>query len=154
MSTRSTRSPFFWALAFLAAADALPPEVVHAETHVAAALTPEAVWDAINAAKDGDTVQLPAGTANWSKGWSTGRGANMKAITFPGAGMDQTIIRDYRSRRGASVPFELQGVEGKPFRITGITLDGTGRTTDFFGYSTRPRQSLPAASALSRSFQN
>ena len=28
--------------------------------------------------------------------------------------------------RGSSVPFELQGVEGKPFRVTGITFDGTG----------------------------
>jgi hypothetical protein len=24
------------------------------------------------------------------------------------------------------VPFEVQGIEGKPFRITGITFDGTG----------------------------
>jgi hypothetical protein len=89
-------------------------------------LTPEAVRDAIDAAGDGDTVQLPAGTADWSKGWNTGRGAKMKAITIQGAGIDKTIIRDHRSRRGSSVPFELQGVEGKPFRITGITFDGTG----------------------------
>jgi hypothetical protein len=89
-------------------------------------LTPEAVWEAIDAAKDGDTVELPAGTADWSKGWNTGRGAKMKAITIRGAGMDETVIRDHRSRRGSSVPFELQGVEGKPFRITGITFDGTG----------------------------
>ncbi len=67
-------------LSFLVAADGLLPKAVHAETRTAAALTPEAVWEAINAAKDGDIVQLPAGTANWSKGWNTGRGAKMKAI--------------------------------------------------------------------------
>ena len=26
------------------------------------------------------------------------------------------------------MPFELKGVEGKPFRVTGITFDGTGWT--------------------------
>ena len=46
---------------------ALLPTTVRAETRTAAALTPEAVWDAIDAAKDGDTVQLPEGTAVWKK---------------------------------------------------------------------------------------
>jgi hypothetical protein len=32
------------------------------ETRTAAALTPQAVWDAVDAAKDGDVVQLPEGT--------------------------------------------------------------------------------------------
>ena len=54
-------------LFFLVAADGLPPTTVRGETRMAAALTPEAVWDAIDAAKDGDTVQLPAGTAVWTK---------------------------------------------------------------------------------------
>ena len=109
----------------LLVADSLP-KAAHAETRTAAALTPEAVWAAIDAAKDGDTVELPAGTAVWTKGWNTGHWANMKAITIQGAGMDKTIICDHRSSRGGFVPFELQGVEGKPFRITGITFDGTG----------------------------
>ena len=63
-------------------------------------LTPEAVWAAIDAAKDGDTVQLPAGTAVWTKGWNTGHGAKMKAITIQGAGIDKTIIRDASSNTG------------------------------------------------------
>ena len=70
------------------------PSALHAETRTAAALTPEAVWEAIDAAKDGDTVQLPAGTAVWTKGWNTGHWAKMKAITIQGAGIDKTIIRD------------------------------------------------------------
>ena len=63
-----------------------------AETITVADLTPEAVWKAINAAKDGDTVQLPAGTAVWTKGWNSGHGAKMKAIIIQGAGMDKTVI--------------------------------------------------------------
>ncbi|MGO9108892.1 MAG: hypothetical protein ACLP9L_06630 [Thermoguttaceae bacterium] len=103
------------------------PKVVHAETRTATGLTPEAVWEAIDAAKDGDTVQLPAGRAVWTCGWNTGHWAKMKAITIRGAGMDKTVIRDNRRHQeGGTVPFHLVGVEGKPFRVTGLTLDGTG----------------------------
>jgi hypothetical protein len=41
--------------------------------------------------------------------------------------MDQTVIFDNRqSTDVANVPFWLIGVEGKPFRVTGITFDGSG----------------------------
>ncbi len=103
-------------------------ERLYAETCTAATLTPEAVWEAINAAKDGDTVQLPAGTADWPKGWNSLRGAKMKAITIQGAGMDKTVICDRRTR-GYFVPFQLLGVEGKPFRVTGITFVGPDLTS-------------------------
>ena len=89
-------------------------------------MTPEAVWEAINAAKDGDTVQLPEGTAVWKKGWNAGHWAKMKAITIQGAGMDKTIIRTDTTRDAGDKSFVVNGVEGKPFRITGITFDGTG----------------------------
>jgi hypothetical protein len=101
------------------------PLMARAEIRMASALTPEAVWEAIAAAKDGDTVVLPAGTAVWKKGWNTGHWAKMKAITIQGAGIDKTIIRDDTSRAAGDEPFVLRGVEGKPFRITGITFDGT-----------------------------
>src|SRR6516165_2164371 len=114
------------ACSFFGASDGIFHTALHAETRTAASLTPEAVWEAVDAAKDGDTVQLPAGTAVWTKGWNTGRGVKMKAITIQGAGMDKTVIRDHRSSKGSLVPFELHGVEGKPFRVTGITFDGTG----------------------------
>jgi hypothetical protein len=103
------------------------PNGANAETLTTADLTPDAVWDAISAAKDGDTIQLPAGTAVWTKGWNTGHGAKMKAIIIQGAGMDKTVIRDGRTTRDSGKkPFEIVGVEGKPFRVTGITFDGTG----------------------------
>jgi hypothetical protein len=116
------------ACSFWCAFDGSFRAAVHAETRTAAALTPEAVWAAIDAAQDGDTVQLPAGTADWPKGWNSLRGAKMKAITIQGAGMDKTVICDRRSR-GYFVPFELHGVEGKPFRVTGITFTGPDLTS-------------------------
>jgi hypothetical protein len=125
MTIRHARCWFSSALSCLLAAG-LAPERAGAEIRKAAALTPEAVWEAIDASQDGDTVQLPAGTAVWKKGWNTGRWAKMKAITIQGAGIDKTIIRDDTSRASGDEPFVIKGVEGKPFRITGITFDGTG----------------------------
>ena len=106
----------------------LVPITAWAETRMAADLSPQAVWEAIDAANDGDTVQLPAGTSVWTTGWNSGpgRSAKMKAITLQGAGIDQTIIRDGTSTKAGETPFRLIGVEGKPFRVTGITFDGTG----------------------------
>jgi hypothetical protein len=45
---------------FLATIHGVLLTAAHAETRTAADLTPEAVWEAIDAAQDGDTVQLPA----------------------------------------------------------------------------------------------
>jgi len=109
----------------LGASGGAVPAALHAETRTAADLTPEAVWEAIDAAKDVDTVQLPAGTVVWSKGWNTGHAATMKAITIQGAGIDKTVIDDDRSKPDNPLLL-LLGVEGKPFRVTGITFDGTG----------------------------
>ena len=103
----------------------LSPERLYAETRTAADLTPEAVGKAIDAAQDGDTVQLPAGTAVWSKkAWNTGHSPKVKAITIQGAGIDRTIITVDKSQSGTT-SFNLEGVEGNPFRVTGITLDGS-----------------------------
>ncbi len=119
------RCGFYLACCLLGACG-VAPAALRAETRTTAALTPEAVWEAIDSAQDGDTVQLPAGTAVWKKGWNTGHWAKMKAITIQGAGIDKTIIRDDTSRDSGDEPFVVTGVEGKPFRITGITFDGTG----------------------------
>ncbi len=127
MKTKSAFS-LLLVLPFLLAVYGFLLVAVHAETRTATSLTPETVWEAINAAKDGDTVQLPAGTAMWTRGWNTGHWAKMKAITIQGAGINQTIIRDDTSTAAGDEPFVINGVEGKPFRITGITFDGTGLT--------------------------
>ena len=124
MNLRSTRCPLLLGLSFFVAEDALLPKAVYAETRTTTALTPEAVWDAITAAKDGDIVQLPEGTAVWKSGWNAKHWAKMKAITIRGAGIDKTIIRDETSTGAGDEPFDLKGAGGKPFRITGITFDG------------------------------
>jgi hypothetical protein len=129
MNIRSARFRWILALSFLVAVDGLLSKAVRAQTRMAAALTPDAVWDAINAAKDGDIVQLPEGTAVWKNGWNTRHWAKMKAITIQGAGIDKTIIRDATSTASGDEPFDIKGVAGKPFRITGITFDGTGLPT-------------------------
>ena len=59
----------------------LSPEAACAETRMAADLTLEAVRDAIGAANDGDTVQLPEGTAVWKKGWNTGQSMSPRAMS-------------------------------------------------------------------------
>ncbi len=110
MKTRSTRFRWLLALFFLIAAGGLLPNTVRAETRRAAALTPEAVWEAINAANDGDIVQLPEGTAVWTKGWNTGHWAKMKAVTIQGAGIDKTIIRTETSRAPGDKSFVVNGV--------------------------------------------
>ena len=125
MTTRRCGPRLWLACCLLGAFSGIVPATLCAETRTAAALTPEAVWEAIDAAKDGDTVELPAGTAVWTKGWNTGHGAKTKAITIRGAGIDKTVIGDDRAKPDAA-PFFLLGVEGKPFRVTGITFDGTG----------------------------
>ncbi len=108
----------------LSAAGGVAPPALYAETVIADGLTPEAVWKAIEAAKEGDTVQLPAGTADWTGGWNDGHGVVMKAIIIQGAGMDKTMICDHRTRGKGGPPFDLRGVEGKPFRVTGVAFDG------------------------------
>ena len=52
--------------------------------------------------------------------------AKMKAITIQSAGIDKTIIRTDTSGAPGEKAFVINGAEGKPFRITGITFDGTG----------------------------
>ena len=107
MKMRSTRFLFLLAGSFLFTTDGLL--ALRAETRTAAGLTPEAVWDAINASQDGDIVRLPEGTAVWKSGWNTGHWAKMKAITIQGAGIDKTIIRDETSTAAGDEPFDLQG---------------------------------------------
>ena len=128
MGIRTTAIRLPLVLSFLLAVAGSLQTTVRAEIRVAAALTPEAVWDAIHAAKDGDVVRLPAGTAVWKRGWNSGHWAKMKAITIQGAGIDETIIRTDTTTAPGDKSFVLNGVEGKPFRITGITFDGTGFT--------------------------
>src|SRR5262245_28012699 len=54
----------------------------------AATLSSADVQAAITKAAEGDTVSLPAGTANWTSGVTI----NNKALKFEGAGINLTIL--------------------------------------------------------------
>ena len=84
------------------------------------------VQKAINAARDGDTVLVPAGTAAWQT--IVRRKAAVvisgKAITLQGAGTDKTVIVDQTGKLSGELPLGVYEVEGKPVRITGFTFKG------------------------------
>ena len=83
------------------------------------------VLAAVNQAADGDTVEVPAGTATWSQqlkitkgitlaGKTTTRGAGTKNATAS----DQTIIIDDAPKSPTLLTFNTS----KPFRLTGFTM--------------------------------
>jgi hypothetical protein len=92
---------------------------VRAATINAASCSRPDVQAAIDQAQDGDTVEVPAGSATWSTAVTI---AN-KAITLRGAGSELTVITD----AGTSC-MELSGGTGKAFRITGFGFVGTGNS--------------------------
>ncbi len=101
MARRKCELGLWLVCCLLGAPGGVVPARLYAETRTAADLTPEAVGKAIDAAEDGDIVQLPAGMAVWSKkGWHTGHSPKAKAITIHGAGIDKTIITVDKSKSG------------------------------------------------------
>jgi hypothetical protein len=103
--------------------------VVYADTHMASSLSSADVQSAINAASNGDIVQMPAGTATWT----TGVNITNKGITLQGAGMTQTVIVDNTGTAfpptATSDPVTISNNTDNFLRITGFTLDGTGSVT-------------------------
>jgi hypothetical protein len=78
------------------------------------------VATAINAAANGDTVVLPAGTATW-----TAAIAVTKGISIIGAGKDVTVITASRSGRANQRTFSITAKQGQPmFRLSGLTIQG------------------------------
>jgi hypothetical protein len=92
---------------------------VFADTHTAASCSQTDVQAAINAAVDGDTVEIPEGTATWTSPVT----CSNKEITIKGAGMTRTIITDGTSV--SQMPLVITGQEGKPFRITELCFFDT-----------------------------
>jgi hypothetical protein len=78
------------------------------------------VQNAINAANDGDTITIPAGTCSWATGITIS-----KAITLQGAGIGATIIRDGASPATLMV-WNL--VANKASQMTGIEFQDAGRS--------------------------
>jgi hypothetical protein len=108
------------------------PGVAHAdgETIVAASLLQADVQKAVDAAGDGCTVKLPAGTATWSSAVTV----SGKFIAIVGAGVDKTIIvgGEYPPSRGMPSHriFTITTKAGGLTRLTEMTLDGGAGAKD------------------------
>jgi hypothetical protein len=81
----------------------------------AASASQSAVQAAINSAKDGDTVIIPAGTVTWS-----GTVSMTKAINLIGAGIGQTIITN------SSVGLLVTIAAPKKYTISGLEMRSSG----------------------------
>jgi hypothetical protein len=119
-----------------AAVSALPGETVSPQIIAApagnfvyaASCSQGDVQNAIDAASDGDFVVVPAGAC----AWTTPPGddsvpavsSDGKGITLQGAGIGQTVITDATGTGWNNSLIRVEGVEGKPFRITGFTFTG------------------------------
>ena len=101
-------------------------------TITAADLSPAAVQRAVDAAADGDTVRLPAGTATWTAGVTV----EGKFLSIVGAGIDRTTIVGGEYEPSTIRPthrmFTITAKRGGLTRLSGMTLDGgTGARDDY-----------------------
>jgi len=104
----------------------------------AAGCSQQEVQKAIDAAADGDTVLVPAGSAAWTTSHENrpavviSRKGREKRITLQGAGIGKTIITDATGSQCFQVVIKTSeagiysGVKDKAFRITGFTFKGKG----------------------------
>jgi hypothetical protein len=103
-----------------------------AATISAASCAAADVQTALNLAKAGDTVLIPAGSSSWTQGisWTAPSNVTVKgAGTLATGGGDQTVITDNISSGSAVLGINI--AIGGVFRITGITIQsGTGATKD------------------------
>jgi len=94
------------------------------------------VQAAINQAKDGDTITLPAGTFSWTSTLKITKGITLQGqSTITGAGTssptihDGTIIKDDTPRRGREACIlEVDITPTQSFRMTGITFTAGSST--------------------------
>jgi len=98
---------------------------LHADIHISATCSQPDVQAAVDAASDGDTVTVPPGVSTWT----TRVYINQKAVTVQGAGGVQTKIHDATDNFSNNHPFDINGVEGKPWRISGFSFTSAGLNT-------------------------
>ena len=90
----------------------------------AASCAQQDVQQAIDAARNGDVVEVPAGTATWVAEDENHLAVLIsgKVVTLRGAGIDQTVITD--GNRLAWKDLLIWIVGEKPARVTGFTFKG------------------------------
>lgn len=82
---------------------------------------PQSVQNAVDFAADGDVIELPSGKTVWKSPVII----KNRAVTIIGKGIDKTILVDSTGTKWKEAPFWIEGVEGKPVRISGITFIGS-----------------------------
>ena len=83
------------------------------------------VQAAVDSATDGDIVSIPAGSSTWNSYVSI---PSTKGLTIQGAGIGSTLITD-----GVGyVMIDIVGIEGKPWRVTGLTIKDHGGSQGVF----------------------
>lgn len=93
--------------------------VIHAQAIVnAASCSQPDVQAAVDAAQNGDTVQVPAGQCDWLQ---PVRIVN-KAITLKGAGIESTVITDKTGNAWNEPALWIEGQDGQSIRATGFTF--------------------------------
>jgi len=103
---------------------------LYGETLNATSCSQSDVQAAVNAATDGDTVQVPAGTCSWVTPSLRTPVVNIgcRDITLQGAGMDLTIINvslGSASNEVAIRASDCTGPDRAAFRLTGFTFQGS-----------------------------
>ncbi len=90
----------------------------------AASCSQQHVQNAINVAQDGDIVLVPRGKAVWVTLAPKTPAVIIpaKRIALVGAGIGRTVIYGGMGRGRGESPLRIDGVDGKPFRITGFTF--------------------------------
>jgi hypothetical protein len=120
-----TFSPAFGSILFLLFLVFVVPS--WAATYTANSCSRADVQSAINSARDGDTVQVPAcpGGVTWATGITVDLSSG-KALTLQGAGTksnpDQTVITD--GTNSSTPAISVKAASGKLFRLSGFTFQG------------------------------
>ena len=102
-----------------------------------------------DAAHDGDTITLPAGTFTWTTYVNITKAVTIQGQTTTdvpnGTANDRTILIDQLSRSQGAGYFRLAATTGTVVRITGITFSGNGgSTTIMSGGAVRVNDRTPA----------
>ena len=117
---RSVRNLSFFLSCFAGCLLALSP-ALQAATHTAAGLSLADVQAAVDAAADGDTVKLPAGTATWTACVKVAG----KCITIEGVGADKTTIVVGTFPAGSTLHvLEINAKKGGLTRLCNLAIDG------------------------------
>jgi hypothetical protein len=122
LETRDGAFRQFRVFAYLAMIVLLHSTTAFAATITVATCGSTDVATALNSARDGDTVAIPAGQCTWTTNVSTS-----KRVTIQGAGAGQTIITDGVNKSGSPPQAFIWIVpDTGPSRMTGIEWRGNG----------------------------